>query len=831
MLVLLRKMVKEQYGKLINTPKDCERLAEIIFNDTGRKISATTLRRFFGLLQSKSKISAYNLDTLAIYNRFKDYNNFCFANDRYTGSNAQIIEPGINQLSKLTEHTINSIVKKSLTKFESTVPRERMNHRLNEFLSSPYIIFPLIAPGGYGKSIALTHWVKGLDRSENEFLFCNAAIFYQNIISQNGGLELQHYMEQRRFNSYTEHNKRETFGEKRFLLVIDALDEISPYLNKYKEFARFIKEAILRNGDNTWLKIILSVREITWSSLVREEFTSPEIINALYPSINIPGTGYSNIELLSNQEVKKILREHSRTLEVKIVYSSIPLILQDIIKTPVNLYYFIKLYTKVPNQKFVNNISLNRNFLKEFIFESKYSEFKEDIVWKMVALTDCNSIGFSISKNLLKKNLPIHLKRENGYHHAYIELLANGILYEERFEGSYGIYETNVGFRHQNFYYYLSALSQIKANKVLNDELFVQISQSGQSFEWKCNLIAILFEISYQEEDYKSIENFCSIDPAVLTSMSVRFAVGQSFRTKNSIRDRLIRKFASQEIGQIYFFEEFADTNYLYNNFKYRIEEYLKHKKTPEALLYGNSMLFLAGFLKMDTKACKSHYLLIKDIEPCSNIHPWPIARRLAYLTLYDFFIEGLLSGHLKTQIEENRKIAYQYEGYLDFGLVEFELPILVMLCLMKEYELIIEISEHAQKSYRFDNPKDEYFDTFSIYWNMLPYLFKEYAKYKLGIKVANGYIELLEQTINDFVSAFDDFQYKILLDFFLSDINASLGMLNDAKEYFDSAIELSQHAEYDFYIAWLNVNNPLKDHGMAKEGIKMFKKAGFALI
>ena len=61
------KSIENTYGQPITRAKDCDLLAEDIERVTGRPISSATLRRLFGLLKSKSKLSPYNQETLQRY--------------------------------------------------------------------------------------------------------------------------------------------------------------------------------------------------------------------------------------------------------------------------------------------------------------------------------------------------------------------------------------------------------------------------------------------------------------------------------------------------------------------------------------------------------------------------------------------------------------------------------------------------------------------------------------------------------------------------------------------------------------------------------------------
>jgi hypothetical protein len=304
--------------------------------------------------------------------------------------------------------------------------------------------------------------------------------------------------------------------------------------------------------------------------------------------------------------------------------------------------------------------------------------------------------------------------------------------------------------------------------------------------------------------------------------------VGTSFRNPVSIRDRVVDKFASSTVGQIYFFEQFVDTNYLYNNFAFRINKYLKYKKTKEAKLFGNAILFLSGFLKMDIPACEQYIKVIQNIEPDVSIHPWPIGRKVTSHILFSFFIRNENMAKLNEFIGNYRNIAYQYNNYLDIGLTEFELSIMNALVLMQKYEVLYDMLKITMKAYNFESPKLDLFAIISKNQNSLPILFLEYAKFKLGKKIANNFPEMVEKRINNFITIFEDFQYQIILNWFLCDYYLISGDIGKADKHYQSALEISQFAQYDFYTAFLMMNNPMKDTETIQQAEIQISNSGF---
>ena len=818
---LLKNKLLDKFKNPINTAKDCELLSKEISIKTNRNISASTLRRFFGLLPSKSNLSKYNLDTLAIYCGEKDFKTFVL-NNTTNKSAVNVQKNGIRSaINELTDFTLNSILKKTLGGFENTIPREDFNKELNWFIQSDFIIYPVIAPGGFGKSVALAHWVKANLTEEKYILFCTASILNQ-LITPAGNLNNSIHL---KLNDSDNIFEKGSFKNKQLIMIIDSMDELGSNTDKPDQLLNYLLQLIQDYRNKIQIKIIFSTREYYWDKIIRQDIIkllNEKELNHLLCTFD---AGINEFPKFSVSEIKQLAELNKKSMQ-SFQYHAIPFVLKALIRIPINLYLLFELLKKDHTTAVFSSNSLNRKYLKEFVFDSKFAEYKEDIIWKIIDFIEQERDCYFFNKNLLKEVIPVHLKRETGYFNAYKSLITSGIIYEERVKNKYGIYATVIGFRHHNFFFYLSALNQIAKNGSLDFLLFKKICNSYKNQEWKSHIISILFEIAYENEDYETLKDFCKLPEAILSSLMVHFTVGNSFRTNNAIRSKLIQKFAANPIAQTLFFEQFVDTNFIVNNYEIRISEYLKNKHTTEAQLFGNTILFLAGFLKMDLSACIKQIEIINKIEIDSTIHPWPIGRKVAYRILYYYFIEKKVIQNIFAYIEHYMNIAYNHPNYSNNGLVEFELAIFTALALTKDYQTIIKLYEKLITSYRFDIPEElSYSNKYNQ--NIIPYLFSEFSKYKLGLKLSDDYIHVLEKTIDHFPSIFDDFQYRIILKYFLSDWYKDVDV-EKSKEYYQLALNLSEFAQYDFYKAFLLINNPIKDEEKLRKGHEMFKNSGF---
>ena len=75
MIHVLKTITHKKLGFKVDDYSTSKKLSEIIYIETGFEISYNTLRRFFGIVKSV-KPSNYTLDTLSVFNGFKNYTDF-----------------------------------------------------------------------------------------------------------------------------------------------------------------------------------------------------------------------------------------------------------------------------------------------------------------------------------------------------------------------------------------------------------------------------------------------------------------------------------------------------------------------------------------------------------------------------------------------------------------------------------------------------------------------------------------------------------------------------------------------------------------------------------
>lgn len=106
------------------------------------------------------------------------------------------------------------------------------------------------------------------------------------------------------------------------------------------------------------------------------------------------------------------------------------------------------------------------------------------------------------------------------------------------------------------------------------------------------------------------------------------YFLGQITRTNDFTPNPLALRLAAHPAGQEYFVESYVDLAHLNGAYGQVVAEYLRHKTTPEAQLYGHSVLLLGEFLAGRTAAWQMRLPLLLALPVPPDTHSFPRGRR-----------------------------------------------------------------------------------------------------------------------------------------------------------------------------------------------------------
>jgi hypothetical protein len=189
---------------------------------------------------------------------------------------------------------------------------------------------------------------------------------------------------------------------------------------------------------------------------------------------------------------------------------------------------------------------------------------------------------------------------------------------------------------------------------------------------------------------------------------------------------RVIDRLAINPNAQIFFIEHFPDYDNLNNFYHIAFEKYLEHKKTKEAQLFGNCILFLKSFWENDELECARYIKRINEIGVSDEFHPYVIGRYYSCNILYKHFFGDANLEYLISKVNEvSERMPNLGKHFIDFPAFQY---------------IVSEALLHCEKFEECISMIDESFDRYPLrmefvrkgYYRQLQ-LFKSIAFWELG--------------------------------------------------------------------------------------------------
>jgi hypothetical protein len=456
----LKSCVLDAAGLANITPCDCKTISNQILTKTKQRISETTLKRVYGFAYSKFKPSLFTIDVLAHFCGYKSWDDFCNEQEKNTvkkESTSLSWDTLKHNAGKITSFTLQALKNKSGIPYNQTIKRRFIDSHFDGFIEGNYTGTVLSAPAGYGKTIALCHWI-------DERLELNAKSYTNDIIlffSSNALINV--FLSGRDINEWLlallgyspEDDVASLLNERsdtegRFYLIIDGFDE---HMFKPEQFGIILNQIVdvfsLYQG-HPWFKLVLTMRLASWINYKHEIDNDRDkwfmgFITEAHTAINVP--------LFNVEEIRELctkLNPNAQTL-VNVEAASK-------FNHPLYFQFYYKNHKENFSLNYIDHIciyDLISTFILNKVYLGPHSAEKILLLKEMVDEMDFENKNYDISKlkvnNLIKQ-----------YNHAYQELLSVGFLRELN-ESSDLEYNTVIQFSNTDF------LEYIVAKKVLLD--------------------------------------------------------------------------------------------------------------------------------------------------------------------------------------------------------------------------------------------------------------------------------------------------------------------------------------------------------------------------
>lgn len=691
MIKKLRHSVELRFGKKISYQKDCKDLSDSIIKHTGERISSSTLRRFFGFLQTNSNPALVTLDILSVYCGYKNWNDFQISISPSDINQQPIIDlwHRVYEKSKSISLQFCEQVKRNTPiGYNCTANRDFASDRISNFLNSQYAATPFIGPGGYGKTTLLINWYeKSLKctKNQNDIVLFAPAVAVESGLGKDHMLEkwIQYYLnieiETAIFNSLS---LNPDIIPGKFILIIDALDEVSLLGYKSDRVFGAIHQFISKYSNNSWIKLIVSSRFPTWESF----FSTGSNPNLWYfASRSSFSSEVANIPPLNDDEIQEALDNTiNNLLPERLLVEEFTFDMLQILSYPYFLQIFIEIFKPELSSQLNDRLDLLSEFMQKRISSGAYSDEKIDIINKIIELSNNGVDGSSIKKNSLKEIYPIHLKFAGNYYSAYNDLLSYGIVFEDVIEKYPGVFIKYVRIPQGNLGYLLILQKLIAEKGGISFELFKNIQELFANSQHLPYLISLLFEMSYKDHNIDALSSFFSLNEDTIKNALKLPSIALCLRRDDYMRRELIPKYATNKLARKYLFESAVDINSITKSYKYTLEAYNKASDNAKSTFFANTLITLSNYLSLEIKDENNPVDILSFSNPPAGISPFVAGLWFSVMIINDYYHN---KSQYPTIIKQTNEYIQVHPESTNFEVkADFELGLAIGIIISKRY-------------------------------------------------------------------------------------------------------------------------------------------------
>ncbi len=711
----LKKDVERKFGNEIKYSKQCQLLAETIFKSTGKRLSVSTVKRAFGIIQSSFKPSRYTLDTFAHYAGFDNWNLYLtreseLIQEEYTHSMNDSID-------QITENSLHLIHQKTGYDSRKFIKRAFATRYLENFLHSERPATMLVAPKGYGKSSILMQWFgnhrSAASYSHNKVCLIDGGIYFAIYNMSQHSAILDQLIDFNLNDCPGLFMKSRMVGEtKRYIIVIDDIDEVFLKKDRYHNFVRNIMQILLMNKDNPNFKMIFTCRPENLDPFESHIVHNP-ILADLWYHVHFFSHNHLkaiNVPLYNHKELKVLLKSIDDNF-----YNYCILKCPDIIELICNPHFFNITKDQYSLQGF-SELSYLDFLIQKIIYSPPYTTEKQ-----MLVKTFFRLCRLAVETDFAEKDLLIE---EPNCLIAYNELLASGVLYES-FETN-NSFDVRIKVRFSNKRIFEHLLLRYITQDSTPDLTFIKKSlhQYNSNPASKSGVVSGLIKYAFALKDYNlakhiyKLEELLVQDSGVFGHANIREynppvleTLITCLRNDKSSREVLLPWLAESHTGRMQFYEELFDMDNLKDFPLDTLSLYHKNNPSLNGKVIASFIVFIKGFCIHDKDSCKNEWEKVQNINPEELTDPVAIRNyfSMAFISKTYFARENcddLLSKVLIAS-KSLREKSIQKVNSIPY----FELTVLIYLNICNQYQCIHSLSEHVDSNY-FPSDPDR-----SCYW------------------------------------------------------------------------------------------------------------------
>ncbi|MDB5117244.1 MAG: hypothetical protein JWQ79_2736 [Mucilaginibacter sp.] len=619
-------------------PSECKALSDSIFKKTNKRISETTLKRVYGFAYSKFNPSLFTIDAMAQFCDYLGWTDFC--------EKQEIIPPNkpvkvcwntIKQNAhKVTHYTLQALKNRSGIPYNYTIKRKFVDDQFNAFIQNNYTATAFIAPSGYGKTLALCHWIDeqlelNIQAKKNDIIlfFSSNALVNSSVSGRNLSdwlLSLLGYDGEGDIIELLNDDKKR---EGNFYLVIDNFDEHIFKNNQFQLLLNEIVDIISLYKIHSWFKIILTMRSTTWTNnkhIIINGYNNwfPGFISNENRAVNVPLFNVEEIQELC----EKINPEKEHTINLDVA---------KFLDNPLYFQFYYQLHAdNFSLKKFdqLNIYELISSYILNKIYLGPHSSEKLLLIYGLINDMDFKNKVYTVNKlkvySLIKR-----------YHHAYHDLLSLGFLRELNTSNDLK-FDNYIEFGNNNFLDY--AIAQVflfNNDDVFDDRVIMILNELLTNNSHKLAVLkwCIMYAIKNgQHENLKHIKETCL---SAIEKSELLLFISDLFEKKLLYGPGVIEKQFIQNFPHE-LFDYFLGIEFINTDYEQSLQTLLKFELTNSRKIAVYTSLTIIAIIQMDMDKFEAYLSELKSF-PANDFDTFPVNPLNCLETIYIYLRYGIV--------------------------------------------------------------------------------------------------------------------------------------------------------------------------------------------
>lgn len=506
----LKNCVLAAAGIINPIPADCKLLSNLIYKKTRLNVSETTLKRIYGFANSKFKPSHFTINTMAQFCDCIDWQDFYqkkISPLKLNTTDKSICWLQLQQKAGIvTNFTLQALKNKSGIPYSRTIKREFIDYHMNEFMASECAGTVISAPAGYGKTIALCHWIDDkwpgdkLNHDKDIVLLFSTNALISAVQAcgnvSNWLLSLLGYTADHDINAILDVAHR---NNGKFFLIVDGLDEHMFKNDQFRNILNQLVDVFAFYQTHNWFKLVLTTRTSTWiNNRHYIEFNE----DTWYTGFHTNGN-YINVPLFNFHEINALCHninpDGNDPVNVEIAEKfNHPLYFQEYYKQNKGNF-------SLSSADHTSLYELIAGFILNKVYLSSYSSEKIAFINGLVDHLDIKNSNYKINKLKIE-----HLIKR--YPHAYLELISIGFLREMN-ESTSLHYNTYLVFGNDNYLEYSIAQALLfKHEDKFDDKLMSTVNELFADNNQKVNVLKWCLIHAIKVDGLKDLEYIIEVE-------------------------------------------------------------------------------------------------------------------------------------------------------------------------------------------------------------------------------------------------------------------------------------------------------------------------------